>query len=351
MMLQSLNLCRSSRLFVLLLLSSIVASDEPENGSINDHYKGRQVKGVMELTIPIRTHAIWSPYVDTDLQNRWYDFGGSTILDTSQHVRLTQDRPSQAGYLWSRYPITQSSFQITMEFKIDGQSASLYGDGMAMWLSKNPQQVGPVFGSTDMWDGIGIFIDTFPNGRHSYAFPRILGMVNHGYTSYDVGTDGEGQESGACSYPVRRAEVATMLQVNYVRGQFLELLVQHDKWDQWHHCFTVWNYTLPDNPYLGFTAHTGEVSDAHDVISIATNGLAYHPPPKVGEKAHVAPEPSWLHTPGGGIGSGGLGFWGRMLAYMTWVVKWGVILSCVGAALFWSNKYFSKYQKESQKRF
>lgn len=39
---------------------------------------------------------------DDELQNRWFDFGGSTIINTNRHIRLTNNRQSQQGYLWSR---------------------------------------------------------------------------------------------------------------------------------------------------------------------------------------------------------------------------------------------------------
>ncbi|KAA1089287.1 hypothetical protein PGT21_012996 [Puccinia graminis f. sp. tritici] len=334
---------------LLSLQISLAVGFEDHPPPSNQVIHNRQIKGTTEVTIPIKGHTIYPPFVDTDLQNRWFDFGGSAIIDTNRHVRLTQNRASEAGHLWSRYPLTQPSFQVEVEFKIDGDSSSLYGDGMAVWLSKPAQQIGPVFGSADHWDGFGIFIDTFPNARHAYAFPRILGMINHGYTSFDVGQDGDGQEAGACSYLVRRSDVATKLQINYVRGRFLELLVQHDKWDEWDHCFTVSNYTLPENIYLGFSAHTGEVSDAHDILSVTTNGLVYHPPhtPKKGSKSY----PEWNGNTAGGIGSGALGFWGSLGAYLYLALKWSFILACVGLALFGGKKYFSKYQQEVMKKF
>lgn len=31
-------------------------------------------------TVPLRTHSLVAPYVDSDLQNRWWDFGGNAII-------------------------------------------------------------------------------------------------------------------------------------------------------------------------------------------------------------------------------------------------------------------------------
>lgn len=318
----------------------------------NQVIHNREIKGTTEVTIPIKDHSIYPPFVDTNLQNRWFDFGGSTIINTNQHIRLTQDRSSEAGYLWSREPLTQKNFQVEVEFKIDGKSSSVYGDGMAVWLSKPSFKPGPVFGSSDKWDGFGIFIDTFPNSRHSYSFPRILGMINQGYSSYDVGSDGDGQESGACSYGVRRSDVSTKLQINYIQGRFLEVLVHYDKWDEWEHCFTVANYTLPDKIHLGFSAHTGEVSDAHDILSVSANGLVYHPPDryKLNSKSQDK-KLDWDHHTAAGIGSGALGFWGSLFAYLVWFLKWALVFGCIGLAIFGGKKFFSKYQQHTMKKF
>ena len=104
-----------------------------------------------------------------------FDFGGSSVINTNKHIRLTQDRKSQAGWLWSRLvclaepakvatpppdlagsadrlcacqPLTPTAFEVEFEFRVDGKSNSLYGDGFAMWLTKERAGFGPVFGST-----------------------------------------------------------------------------------------------------------------------------------------------------------------------------------------------------------
>jgi mannose-binding lectin 2 len=55
-----------------------------------------------------------------------------------------------------------------MDFKIDGSASGHhpYGDGMAMWLTEERGQPGPIFGSKDYFTGIGLMFDTFANARH-----------------------------------------------------------------------------------------------------------------------------------------------------------------------------------------
>ena len=96
------------------------------------------------------------------------------------------------------------------------------------------------------------------NSRHSYAFPRIYGIVNDGKKSYEVGKDGQGQESGSCSVrrarfqprrgriadatcgcaqlDFRRTDVTAKARITYFKGHFTEVAIHHDKWDEWTTC-------------------------------------------------------------------------------------------------------------------
>lgn len=44
-------------------------------------------------------------------------------------------------------PLTPTAFEVEFEFRVDGKSNSLYGDGFAMWLARERAEFGPVFGS------------------------------------------------------------------------------------------------------------------------------------------------------------------------------------------------------------
>ncbi|KAG8698362.1 hypothetical protein FRC09_007267, partial [Ceratobasidium sp. 395] len=229
----------------------------------------------IEQTIPLRTHSIFAPYVDQDLQNRWFSFGANAYVNTNKHIRLTRDKPSQMGWLWSRLPLTAANYQIDIEYKachilsleranfdtsillqVSGGSSHLYGDGFAIWLTNTRAEPGPVFGSVDKFEGLGIFIDTYANSRHSYAFPRVMAMLGDGKTSYDVGSDGAKTELAACSANIRKTDIATKLRLTYFKGEYLNVALQYKGWDEWTECFTVWDVTLPSSPFLGFSALT-----------------------------------------------------------------------------------------------
>lgn len=132
------------------------------------------------------------------MQSRWFDFGGDTLIRADKYIRLTSEQHSRAGWLFSRVPLTASNWEIEVEFKISG-TQTLYGDGMAMWLTKERAQQGTVFGSADKFDGLGIFIDTYKNNRPGTVFPYVMAMMGDGQTVYEKETDGKANELAGCS--------------------------------------------------------------------------------------------------------------------------------------------------------
>ncbi|KAG0373390.1 hypothetical protein BGX24_011764 [Mortierella sp. AD032] len=223
---------------------------------------------------PLRTHSIYMPYIDQDLQNRWFDFGGDALVNTNKHIRLTSDLPSQTGYLWSRLPLTSASFQVEFEFKVEGKGDGLFGDGFAVWLTKERAEMGPVFGNKDNFEGLGIFFDTYANSRQSHSFPYVMAMMGDGKTSYDSAHDGASNKLGGCESDFRGQPVPTKGRITYHRDTHsLNFKIQTKGWDEWEDCFTLSDIKLPTISYLGFTSVTGEVHDNHDIISVTTNTL------------------------------------------------------------------------------
>jgi mannose-binding lectin 2 len=137
------------------------------------------------------------PYLDSHMHNRWFDFGGDAVIRTDQFVRLTGEYPSRAGWVFSRVPLTATNWEIEVEFKIEGTGA-LYGDGMAIWLTKQRAQQGPVFGFTDKFEGLAIFFDTYKNDRPGVVFPYVMAMMGDGNTAYDKAHDGKANELAGC---------------------------------------------------------------------------------------------------------------------------------------------------------
>ncbi|KAK7548136.1 putative lectin family integral membrane protein [Phyllosticta citricarpa] len=249
---------------LLLLVSSFGLGASAQYDSTQ-----REVK-----SIPLRTHSLSMPYLDSDMQSRWFDFGGDTVVRTDRFIRLTPDKGSRAGWIFSRVPLTATNWEIEFEFKIHGQG-NLYGDGMALWLTKQRAQQGPVFGSVDNFEGLAIFFDTYKNNRPGVVFPYVMAMLGDGQTSYDKSTDGKGQELAGCSARgIRNAAIPTKARLTYFAEKSLTLQLQYKSETEWTDCFTLGdNIKIPPVTYLGFSAETGELADNHDVISVKTKNL------------------------------------------------------------------------------
>ncbi|KNG79963.1 lectin family integral membrane protein [Aspergillus nomiae NRRL 13137] len=228
-------------------------------------------------SIPLRTHSLAPPYLDSDFQSRWFDFGGDTIIRADKYIRLTADRPSQQGWIFSRVPLTATNWEIELEFKLHG-NGNLHGDGFAMWLTKQRATQGPVFGSTDNFEGLGIFFDTYKNNRPGTSFPYVMAMMGDGQTSYDQAHDGKANELAGCSARgLRGASIPTKARLTYFQDKSLTLDLQYKSEDSWTNCFTLTapetNIAIPSVAYLGFSGETGELSDNQDIVSVKSQNL------------------------------------------------------------------------------
>ncbi|KAF2735936.1 vesicular integral-membrane protein VIP36 precursor [Polyplosphaeria fusca] len=226
--------------------------------------------------ISLRTHSLETPYLDSDMQSRWWDFGGDAIIRTDKYVRLASDKASRAGWIFSRVPLTATNWEIMVEFKIHGQG-NLYGDGFAMWLTKQRASGGDVFGFQDKFDGLGVFFDTYKNNRPGTVFPYVMAMNGDGQTPYDKDNDGKANELAGCSARgIRNANIPTKARFTYFADKSLKLDLQYKAEDEWTECFDIPNFKIPPVAYLGFSAETGELSDNHDIISVKTLNLYQH---------------------------------------------------------------------------
>ncbi|CAG7984166.1 unnamed protein product [Penicillium salamii] len=172
---------------------------------------------------------------------------------------------------------THSLSPIELEFEIHG-AGNLHGDGFALWLTKERATQGPVFGSTDRFEGLGIFFDTYKNNRPGVSFPYVMAMMGDGQTTYDQAHDGKANELAGCSARgLRSAPIPTKARLTYFQDKSLSLELQYKSEDTWAECFTLnaedSNIAIPSVAYLGLSAETGELSDNHDIISLKAENL------------------------------------------------------------------------------
>jgi len=66
-------------------------------------------------------------------------------------------------------PVMTRNWEVHVGFKVHGKGTELFGDGFAIWYTKERMQTGPVFGSKDHFSGLAIILDTYSNhnGPHN----------------------------------------------------------------------------------------------------------------------------------------------------------------------------------------
>ncbi|KAJ9662153.1 hypothetical protein H2198_001504 [Neophaeococcomyces mojaviensis] len=295
-------------------------------------------------SIPLRTHSLSPPYLDSDMASRWWDFGGDTIVRADQYIRLAADIPSQSGWIFSKIPLTATNWEIEVEFSISGRG-NLHGDGFALWVTKERAQPGPVFGHADKFEGLGVFFDTYKNNRPGVVFPYVMAMMGDGNTAYDSANDGKANELGGCSARgLRGATVPSKARLTYFQDKSLELQLQYKSTDSWTECFKITAddgkgpIKMPNTAYLGFSAHTGELSDNFDIVSVDTKNL-YSPVAGQGGRGSQGGPPTRNNNQfrSSTKESGGWGwFFFKIIAF--------VLL--VGGAYFGYNAYRTKQRRE-----
>jgi mannose-binding lectin 2 len=65
-----------------------------------------------------------------------WDFGGSTTVNR-HFVRLTPDRQSKKGFIWSNKAIEKKEWSLVFTFRISGQAENWFGDGLALWITSS----------------------------------------------------------------------------------------------------------------------------------------------------------------------------------------------------------------------
>ncbi|MEQ2222157.1 VIP36-like protein, partial [Ilyodon furcidens] len=209
-----------------------------------------------------REYSLVKPYrgLGFSSSSQWDLMG--TAMVTPDHVRLTPDMQSRHGAVWSRIPFILRDWELKVHFKIHGiGKKNLNGDGLAIWLTKDRMQNGPVFGNINQFVGLGIFVDTYPNAdrTHDRTFPYVSVMLGNGTLSYDHDRDGRPTELGGCSAMTRNSIYDTFLLVRYSKNM-LTVMVDVDGKQEWRECATISGLRLPTGYYFGASSATGDLS-------------------------------------------------------------------------------------------
>ena len=220
---------------------------------------------------------------------------GTRVVDDFQHtghteihrhfVRLTPDRQSKSGALWSKTaPNINGDFSSILAFRISGQASKWYGDGLGWWFTKNTQEsidslTGPLHGTRDKFIGFGVVFDTFENTDPGVIHNDLTIFSNNGTRS---GEEMQ-QESFGCRnlpskvrYHEKRADFSwsskSQAAISMTSGR-LSVWVDADNSGKWFECVKDKDLGIPQLAgavRVGVSASTGGVADNHDVISMMT---------------------------------------------------------------------------------
>lgn len=66
--------------------------------------------------------------------------GGTAVQQQGGSVRLTEDMQRQMGYMFSEAPVSAigQEWRIDVSVRISGKGITLFGDGMALWYTREP---------------------------------------------------------------------------------------------------------------------------------------------------------------------------------------------------------------------
>lgn len=222
--------------------------------------------------------------VQPDSSVPFWSLQGDTVA-ADDKIRLVPSIRDKKGLAWCKYAFEKKEWEVEVQVRIEGRG-KLGADGLGIWYTSGNGQLGPVYGASDYWNGVGIFLDSFDN-NNQLDNPSISVVFNNGTMQYQHDSDGTTQHSGSCKfdfrnkpYPVKiraRYEKRT-LSVSFTSGNF-----PNDEYFQT--CTVVENVDLPSNYYFGVSAATGGLADDHDVIKFLTSSLIDTQPAPTPEEA------------------------------------------------------------------
>jgi len=204
-----------------------------------------------------------------------FKYFGNTVVN-SNFIRLTPDRQSKKGAVWSKGKTNRAEMTAMLKFRISGQAKTFFGDGIALWFTNQGMWTeGDFHGSQETFKGVAVILDTFKNTEYAYAHRDVTVLINDGSKTYEMMTD----DITGCDVDVRyhnaRADFsvldASRLLVRFSDdGKKISIETDAKNSGNWLEC--VKNIDLPfdqgwlKESYIGITASTGSLADNHDVL-------------------------------------------------------------------------------------
>ncbi|XP_060652603.1 protein ERGIC-53 [Drosophila nasuta] len=224
----------------------------------------------------------------------FWEYGGNAIA-SAESVRVAPSLRSQKGAIWTKSQTNFDWWDVEIVFRVTGRGR-IGADGLAFWYTTEKGDYnGPVFGSSDRWNGLAIIFDSFDNDN-KHNNPYISAVLNDGTKQYDHTNDGTTQLLSGCLRDFRNKPFPTRARIEYYNN-VLTVLIHNgmtNNNDDYEMCLRADGVQLPKNGYFGISAATGGLADDHDVFHFLTTSLhaagQVQEPPKVDNQEKLTQE-------------------------------------------------------------
>lgn len=224
-----------------------------------------------------------APFDDVDaggarIAGRSWRSGGNTVVNQN-FIRLTPDRQSKKGSVWSRKALGVPSASAVLKFRISGQGKNFFGDGLALWFVQSSYWVeGDLHGLNEKFTGVGIVMDTFKNTETLAQHRDVTVLVNDGTRTREVMMEKPVGCNANVRYHSERADFSvtdsSRVKVT-IDDQFMTVHVDAKSSGTYSECASrvpLGELGLPvgwlRRAHVGVTASTGQLADNHDILSL-----------------------------------------------------------------------------------
>ncbi|TPX45516.1 hypothetical protein CcCBS67573_g10364 [Chytriomyces confervae] len=211
----------------------------------------------------------------SDKKVPFFTYSGDTMA-SNDNIRLTPSLPMHSGSIWADEPNMHKDWQMHFSFRAAGRGYA-GGDGLALWYSKEKGVKGPVMGSKDKWNGLGLVFSTSSKLENRYS-PLIYAIVNDGNKEVNGRTDYLQYAAGSCLRDYRNTPHAVWVRVTYKKRQLRVDVDLYKDGYQFIECFRAKDIDLPPGYFFGVSASTGQtMHDDHDILGLEVFEVNPHP--------------------------------------------------------------------------
>ncbi|XP_069812535.1 protein ERGIC-53-like [Dendropsophus ebraccatus] len=243
-------------LLVFLLPPCFQAEDVPAHRRFEYKYS---FKGP-HITLPDGSIPFWERYGDA--------------IPGPDEVRLVSSLKNHKGSMWTNSSSSFPHWEVEMSIRISGHGRE-GAEGLAFWYTREKGELGTVYGSADLWDGVAIIFDTFDHDFKGNN-PAIVIVGNNGKLQYDHLRDGSSQALGTCVQHFRNTIRPFKTKITYYK-RTLRIFVQvgfSPNNSAYELCAEVANMVIPSTGYFGVSAATSALADDHDILSFMVYSLS-----------------------------------------------------------------------------